>query len=245
MKARSAAAWESYVAGRFDDRVDRYPADMPADDPRLLAVGSCRDRWQGLRLLDLGCGRGRYWPHWHAWGADVTGIDISRKSLGASQTSGFRAIGSLARLPWADESFDVVCMLETLQHLPDPAAALGEAARVLVPGGTLVIIDRNPLALDPRRPWLPSLMIKWIDQKRGLWMYPPSAPARERWQSPACWKRLLGGRISGWHTVYVETSEEKGPRVRRGLPLCRPFYRLVGTKPRNAAGNGRQDSAAS
>lgn len=241
MKARSAAAWETYVAGRFDDRVEHYPAEMPADDPRLLAVGSCRDCWQGVRLLDLGCGRGRYWPHWQAWGADVTGIDISRKSLGSGQAAGFRAIGSLTRLPWADGAFDVVCLLETLQHLPDPAAALGEAARVLAPGGTIVIIDRNPLAVDPRRPWLPSLMIKWVDQRRGLWMYPPGAPAHERWRPPGYWKRLLGERIGGWQTVYVESSEENATRIRRGLPLCRPFYRLAGTKPPDAE-NGRRDS---
>jgi SAM-dependent methyltransferase len=240
MKARAMAAWESYVATRFDDRVDHYPAAIEADDPRLLAILGCRNDWHGLRLLDLGCGRGRYWPHWQAWGADVSGLDISRKSLDSPNSSTFRAIGSLARLPWADNAFDIVCLLETLQHLPDPAAALGEAVRVLAPGGSIVIIDRNPLALDPHRPWLPSLMIKWVDEKRGLWMYPPDAPVRERWHAPSHWKRLLGDRIVDWRIAYVESSEEQGPRIRRSLPIFRPFYRLVGTKPGTPSSNALQ-----
>lgn len=230
MKAGRPAAWESYVAARFDGHVDHLPAELPADDPRLVAIRSCRDDWSGLRLLDLGCGRGRYWPHWQGWGVDVTGIDISRRSLESRSSGTFRAVGSLSRLPWADGRFDVVCFLETLQHLPDPVAALREAMRVLVPGGTIVIVDRNPLALDPKRPWLPSLMVKWIDQRRGLWMYPPDAPVRERWHSPAFWRRAMEGAASGWRLDYVESSEEQAPRLRRGLPLCRPFYCLAGTR---------------
>ncbi|MBI1323932.1 methyltransferase domain-containing protein [bacterium] len=230
MKARSGAIWESYVAGRFDARVDRFPAEIPADDPRLLAVRSCLSDWRGKRLLDLGCGRGRYWPHWKAWGVDVTGIDISRKSLTPGDDRAFRAIGSLARLPWADASFEVVCLLETLQHLPDPAAALREAARVLTPGGAIVIVDRNPLALDPVRPWLPSLMVKWVDERRGLWMYPPDAPVRESWHTPAYWKKVAGDLFGGWRVAYLESSEEPATRIRRSVPLCRPFYALSGTR---------------
>ncbi len=230
MKAGSGAIWESYVADRFDARVDRFPAEIPADDPRLLAVRSCLADWRGKRLLDLGCGRGRYWPHWQAWGVDVTGIDISRKSLAPGGHQAFRAVGSLARLPWADASFEVVCLLETLQHLPDPAAALNEAARVLVPGGTIVIVDRNPFAVDPVRPWLPSLMVKWVDQRRGLWMYPPDAPVRERWHTPAYWRMVSGSLFGAWEVSYVESSEEPGTRIRRSFPLCRPFYALTGRR---------------
>lgn len=230
MKSGTSAIWESYVANRFDDRVDRFPADIPADDPRLLAIRACHADWRGKRLLDLGCGRGRYWPHWQAWGVDVTGIDISRKSLAPGNQRAFRVIGSLARLPWADASFDVVCLLETLQHLPEPAVAVCEAARVLVPGGTIVIVDRNPFALDPVRPWLPSLMVKWVDQRRGLWMYPPDAPVRERWHTPSFWRKTAGDHFDGWSVTYVESSEELGRRIRRNLPLCRPFYALIGTR---------------
>jgi 2-polyprenyl-6-hydroxyphenyl methylase/3-demethylubiquinone-9 3-methyltransferase len=230
MNAASIPVWESYVAGRFDDRVEHYPASIPANDPRLIAIRSMMPRWNGLRLLDLGCGRGRYWPHWRSWGADITGIDISRKSLSSADNAGFKAIGTLTRLPWNDGSFDAVCILETLQHSPAPARALHEAMRVLRPGGSLIIVDRNPLALDPIRPWLPSVLIKWIDERRGLWMYPQDAPVRERWHRPSHWRHALAGMSSDWRLQYVDSTEEPATKIRRILPVCRPFYCLSGTK---------------
>ncbi len=44
-------------------------------------------------------------------------------------------------------------------------------------------------ALDARRPWLPSLVVKRIDERRGLWMYPAGGPVRERWFRPEALKR--------------------------------------------------------
>ena len=139
-------------------------------------------------------------------------------------------VASMSRLPLADGLFDTVLMLETLQHLPRPQLALAEAARVLKPGGKVVIIDRNPLALNARRPWLPSLFIKAIDQRRGLWMYPPDAPVRERWRLPSGWKSLAGEAFNSWSVAHVESSEEPSRRIRRLVPLARPFFCMIGTK---------------
>lgn len=55
-------------------------------------------------------------------------------------------VADAARLPFAPRSFDLVVSCETLEHLPDPGAALGEIRRVLVPGGALLAsVPREPL----------------------------------------------------------------------------------------------------
>jgi SAM-dependent methyltransferase len=140
-------------------------------------------------------------------------------------------VASMTRLPLADGLFDAVLLLETLQHLQHPELALAEAVRVLKPGGKMIVIDRNPLALNHRRPWLPNLLIKAIDQQRGLWMYPSDAPVRERWKMPHRWQKCAGMALGHWTVSYVESSEEQSRRIRQILPLARPFFCMIGTKP--------------
>src|SRR5262249_42315800 len=152
---------------------------------RLRSVWAALALPPGRRVLDLGCGKGRFAAHLRARGLEVVGLDLSAAML----TKGGdwpRVLGSARRLPLASASFDGLIAVEVLQHVHPGQldGVLAEARRVLRPGGVLAIVDRNAAALDARRPWLPALAVKWIDERRGLWMYPPDGPAREHWFFP-------------------------------------------------------------
>jgi SAM-dependent methyltransferase len=96
----------------------------------------------GLRLLDAGCGTGGDAIFLRRYG-QVVGIDyaIEAVRLAAPRLPGQLARGSVLALPFADESFDLVTSFDVLYHrdVPDEAAALAEARRVLRPGGRLLI----------------------------------------------------------------------------------------------------------
>jgi len=107
------------------------------------------------RLVDIGTGTGRLLELLAGRAASAVGVDASRAMLalarGRLASLGDRCLGEVGvrqgdmyRLPFVDSSFDVAVMHMLLHHADDPAAAVAEAARVLVPGGSLVVIDLAP-----------------------------------------------------------------------------------------------------
>jgi SAM-dependent methyltransferase len=86
---------------------------------------------RGASVLDFGCGTRPYEPWFIALGARYRGADID----GANEIA-LRADGSLAA---ADAAFDMVASFQVLEHVWDVATYLGEAHRVLKPGGSLLL----------------------------------------------------------------------------------------------------------
>jgi 2-polyprenyl-6-hydroxyphenyl methylase / 3-demethylubiquinone-9 3-methyltransferase len=94
----------------------------------------------GAVLVDAGCGGGLLAPHLVAKGYHHVGVDLTRSALRQAAEHGVTVTaGDVVALPLADESADVVCAGEILEHVADPAAVVAEACRVLRPGGTLVV----------------------------------------------------------------------------------------------------------
>jgi SAM-dependent methyltransferase len=93
------------------------------------------------RILDAGCGSGRNMVALARRGT-VTGVELAPASLQIARERGVGDVlpGSLAEpLPFGDGAFDLAVALDVLEHVDDDAAALRELARVLAPGGRLLV----------------------------------------------------------------------------------------------------------
>jgi 2-polyprenyl-6-hydroxyphenyl methylase / 3-demethylubiquinone-9 3-methyltransferase len=91
-------------------------------------------------LVDLGCGGGLMGPHVAPLGYRHVGVDIGLPGLALAREYGLRPVaGSVLAVPLADGCADVVLACEILEHVEDDVAVLAECARLLRPGGTLVI----------------------------------------------------------------------------------------------------------
>jgi SAM-dependent methyltransferase len=108
------------------------------------------------RLLDFGCGGGSYLERMHRQGWQVMGLDVSPEAVQAIHTElGLRAlVGTLPHPDLQPASFDVITMWQSLEHVHDPGQVLGEARRLLVAGGKLVVAVPN----------ISSLPFRWFRQ---------------------------------------------------------------------------------
>lgn len=146
----TSASWRaldgnSTHAVQILDRLTAEISDAKAKVTALLRLVS------GQAALEVGCGLGRdtevmarqVAPNGHAVGLDLSADLISQA---ITRTVPLRLplrfeVGSVMALPYQDASFDAVRIERTLQHLPDPAGAVTEVARVLRPGGRLAVLE--------------------------------------------------------------------------------------------------------
>ncbi len=102
-------------------------------------VQSSKFKVQTPKILDVGCGTGGNLEMLAKFGA-AEGVDVSDDALEFCKSKGLTAHKGLAeKLPFADESFDVVTALDVVEHLDDDIAGLKEMRRVLKTGGTTLI----------------------------------------------------------------------------------------------------------
>jgi ubiquinone/menaquinone biosynthesis C-methylase UbiE len=101
------------------------------------------------RILDAGCGSGHLATRIADGTRTVTGLDMSHRMLSCFSIAPPRLLvqGAIERLPFAAETFDGAYALRVFPHLRNPAAALDELARVVRPGGTVVVDIYNPVSI--------------------------------------------------------------------------------------------------
>jgi SAM-dependent methyltransferase len=156
---RAAARLAAERAREASDAFRRHGMDwdemralgLPAADIEAALLAALPERMGAL--LDIGTGTGRLLELIALRTDHALGVDMSRDMLalararlaerGLADRAAVRQ-ADMYRLPFADRSFDAVALQMVLHYAEDPAAALAEAARVLKPGGTLLVADLAP-----------------------------------------------------------------------------------------------------
>lgn len=175
----------------------------------------------GLRGLDIGCGEGGNTRSVARLGADMTGLDRSRTFLrhacGAERDEplGIGYVRSdAASLPFADAAFDFATAFMSLMDMPDQAAALAEAYRVLRQGGFLQFSILHPCFVPPHRRVLREAdgrtvraievggYFDVIDGRVDRWWF-GAVPAEERARVPAFQEPRFHRTLSTWLNLVV------------------------------------------
>lgn len=125
----------------------------------------------GGRLLDVGCGNGRYLSTMRSLGWQVQGVEFSEDGVRVCRMADLPVHhGDLASAGFPDAAFDLITVRHVIEHIAEPHPFMAELARVLKPNGRLVIETPNSEALG--RAWFGS---NWYanDVPRHLVLFSP------------------------------------------------------------------------
>lgn len=238
-RAQIAAVREYYRATRHDyrwlwsGRADRpmhfgyYDEIARAHRSALLntnlTIAKLAEIGPGERVLDCGCGCGAtsIWLERERQAA-ATGINVVRPQLrqaaAAARAAGCAAVrfaqADFACLPFADASFDAVIAVESLCHSGVKSVFYREAARVLKPGGRLVVAEY----MRVRRP-LPAQGERVLKEFVDGWAIPDLDTAAEHTRN---------ARAAGFGTVEIhDYSDAVAPSLRRLYRIARNTYPLA------------------
>ncbi|GAA4571756.1 class I SAM-dependent methyltransferase [Planotetraspora kaengkrachanensis] len=195
---------------------------------RLVEAADVR---AGQRVLDVACGQGNAAIAAARRFAEATGVDYAvnllaqgRERAAVEHLPVTFTEGDAERLPFPDESFDLVLSTVGVMFAPDHHRAAGELVRVTAPGGKIALAS-----------WTPSGMIGQLFRTVGQWAPPPAGvrPATA-WGTPEHLAELFGDRVEWTGLVTREyafryhSPEHYSEWFRQHYG---PITRLVGTLP--------------
>lgn len=178
------------VSARYDGHAEWYEGwNRPNAEHRTPEVLDLVGPGEGL-CLDLGCGAGHYFDALASTGRTVVGLDYSADQLRFARRRSRRIVqGDAAALPFADGTFPTVVTMWISTDVDDFAVVLGEAARVLTPGGLYAFYGAHPCFNGPH--------VQWMDDG-GVLAHPTYRQAGWHQSSP-WWGEFVRKRVGMRH----------------------------------------------
>jgi 2-polyprenyl-3-methyl-5-hydroxy-6-metoxy-1,4-benzoquinol methylase len=180
---------------------------------------------KGGRILDVGCAAGYFLAVAKERGFTCTGVEVSAPmaEFARSRYGLDVKLGTLLEQGFAPASFDAVTFWDVVEHLPDPAAVLREARRVLTPGGLLLVETQNVGSSFARK-----MGPKWHHYKHAehLYHFDPATLGKLLVKSGfemTRWQSKLGGKY-----VSLDFIAERAGRVHPVLSTLLAPLRLLG-----------------
>ena len=159
----------------FEEQSSSFPQTISISDGRASLYIETVKNLAPVKLLDFGCGTGRYLKLLAALNcnSELHGYDISSKILKNLPLNVIKRNGTFYESPYSNEEFDLICAVESLEHAIHLEGAICEIKRILKHGGTLLVIDkskyhRGKFMIDQWEQWFSAHQFKNLLIKNGF-----------------------------------------------------------------------------
>jgi ubiquinone/menaquinone biosynthesis C-methylase UbiE len=211
-----ATEYDRWHQDVFESNPDHADESSPWYKLVLEFLPPVKDR----QVLEVACGRGGFSRILGARGANVCGADFSSSAIAIAKerllhdpslTDRVSYVqADIQKMPFEENSFDIVISCETIEHVPDPTAALRELHRVCRPGGMLFLTTPNYLNLMGL--YLIYASVRHPDLKS-------SQPLDERYLFPQI-RHFVAS--AGWKIIRTDGTVHQFPFIPRHDPVQIP-----------------------
>jgi len=137
---------ERELARRFVKRQEVFVTGPPISEPHPEIVGWIKNMATGGRILDIGCGAGAYSRAFRSEGFECVGVDVNVDLLSkASEADVQSLVMDAMKIGFRDKTFDMILLIEVLEHVVDPEKVLAEAKRVAKKRIFITVPNLEPL----------------------------------------------------------------------------------------------------
>jgi 2-polyprenyl-3-methyl-5-hydroxy-6-metoxy-1,4-benzoquinol methylase len=154
LKSRLLRNYEGYrqfiheceLVGRFAKRQELFVTGPPVSEPNLEIISWIKNNAAGRKILDIGCGAGAYSKVLSQEGFECIDIDVNVSPLRKAKNAGVQGlVMDGMKVGFRDKAFDMVLLIEVLEHVVDPGKVLAEARRVAKKRIFITVPNLEPL----------------------------------------------------------------------------------------------------
>jgi len=127
-----------------------YKVRLRLEAKRLL--NWCKGLTDDAKIIDIGCGDGFHLGLLREYGNKnwtLEGVDIDRRAIKMAENAGLKVhLGGVGEIDLSKDRYDLAIMIQTIEHVADPAQVLRSVREILKPGGKVVVVTDNTDSLD-------------------------------------------------------------------------------------------------
>jgi ubiquinone/menaquinone biosynthesis C-methylase UbiE len=186
-------------------------------------------RWAaGRRVLDVACGEGYGSALLARHAREVTGVDVSAAAVAharkayADRANARFVEASCVELPFADASFDLAVSFETLEHITGQERFLGELARVLAPGGVLLLSSPDKREYSDKRDFANEFHVKELYREELAALVARHFPAIDWYGQKATFYSIIAPEAPAAAVALAEVDEQDPSHA--ASRLSNPLY---------------------
>jgi 2-polyprenyl-3-methyl-5-hydroxy-6-metoxy-1,4-benzoquinol methylase len=177
------------------------------------------------RLLDIGCGDGRFLHRMKDRGWSVTGLDFDQQAARAAKEKYDIEVKvcRLEEMGCPGNSFDAITMNHVIEHVFDPVATLREVCRILKPGGMVVVVTPNADSLGLR---IYGPNWRGLEPPRHIQIFSPQALERAARKAGLASVQVYSSAANAWTVLSASMQLAEQKAARFGMPQ-KPSIRML------------------